>query len=62
MCYIGSTTQRLNIKINQHILSHIPNNTSTHSIVPRNQNPPAAIARHLLDNPIYVRTNDETMF
>ena len=46
--YIGCMTQQLDIRINQHIPSHICNNTLTQSIVPGKQCPPSAIAQHVL--------------
>ena len=49
-CYIGRTSQRLDIRMNLHIPCHIFTATLNYSAMSSNQNPPSAIARHLLDN------------
>ena len=51
VCYIGHTTQRLDISIKQHIPSNIHTNTSGYTVVPSNQNSSSSIARNQLDNP-----------
>ena len=51
VCYIGRTTQRLEVRINQHIPSYIRNNNFDHSSPPSNSYSPSTIGRHLLDNP-----------
>ena len=61
-CYIGCTTQRLDIRMNQRTPFYIRTNTLNYSAVSRNQNPPSAIARHLLDNPASTAAYNPTMF
>ena len=61
-CYISHTTQRLDIKINQHIPPHIRTNTWNHSIVLSHQNPPSTIACHLQENLVCATVYNPTMF
>ena len=53
VCYIGHTTQRLDIRMNQHILSNIHTNTLDYTTASSNQNWSSTIAHHLLDDPFY---------
>ena len=62
VCYIGHTTQRLDIQMNQHILSNIHTNTSNYTAALKNQNSSSAIAYHLLDDPGCAATYKPTMF
>ena len=62
VCYIGRITQRLDIRMNQYISSHIRGNTLNYSAVSSNQNPPSAIARHILDNPACAAAYNPTIF
>ena len=48
ICYIGHTTKRLNIRINQHIPPCICTNNLNHSIVASNLNPASFFGEHLL--------------
>ena len=46
VCYIGHTSQRLDIQTNQNIPSKIHTNNSSHTTAPSNQNLSSAIAHH----------------
>ena len=66
VCYIGHTSQCLEIRINQHIPSniwtHIPLNIQTHTAMPSSYNSTSAISRHLLASQTCACVYSPTMF
>ena len=61
-CYISRTTQRLDVRMNQHIPSNICTNTLDYTAVLNNQNSSSAFACHLLDTPTCTTAYNPTMF
>ena len=55
-CYIGCTTQKLNVRIDLHILS------MDYTAAMSNQNSSSAFARHLLNNPVCKAAYNPTTF
>ena len=62
ICYIGCTTQRLELRIDQHIPSTIHTNNLDCSVVLSDQNSSSAIAQHQLDNPACAAAYNPKMF
>ena len=62
VCYIGCTTQRLDIRMNQQIPSNTSTNTLDYTTASSNQNSFFAIARHLMDNLAVAAAYNSTMF
>ena len=62
VCYVGRTTQWLEIKTNQQIPSNIRKHTSDYTAAPNSQNSTSAIGRHQLSKKACARTYSSTMF
>ena len=62
VCYISLTTQRLEVRMNQHIPSTICTNKLDCSALSSNQNSSSIIAQHLLDNPVCAAAYNPAMF